>query len=175
MKTKAAAILVGSIFLLSILFLSGNVEKNVFGEKEKTATIKNPQFVAELLPVNPFSNGSQAHGEAFFKLGDNDEMNYVVNAYNIANVSGVMISLFEGAPPKDGITLRSATTEGLSGPVDGTLVAGNFTSQDFREDLRGYSMLDLVKSFLDGNIVVRINTPSSPLAEIYGYIEPNTD
>ena len=50
----------------------------------------------------------------------------------------------------DLVQLRSGVNKGASGPINGTLVEGNFTS-DFTGRLNVDQMSDLLKLILDGN------------------------
>ena len=100
-------------------------------------------------------------------------MSYIVDANNISKVSNVVVSAWTGGRPTDLIDLRLRPLEGVSAPVSGILVAGNFTPSDFRNTLKGDQMSDLIKLILDGNAYVRIQTNNAPLGEIVGKITPN--
>ena len=95
-------------------------------------------------------------------------MSYIVDANNISKVSA-----WTGGRPTDLIDLRLGPLEGVSAPVTGILVAGNFTPSDFRNTLKGDQMSDLIKLILDGNAYVRIQTNNAQLGEIVGKITPN--
>ena len=63
--------------------------------------------------------------------------------------------------------------KGLSGPISGTLVEGNFTASDFTGRLNIDQMSDLLKLILDGNAYVKVLTIDAPLGKIVGKITPN--
>ena len=100
-------------------------------------------------------------------------MSYLVDANNISKVSNVVVSAWTGGRPTDLIDLRLRPLEGVSAPVSGILVAGNFTLSDFRNTLKGDQMSDLIKLILDGHAYVRVQTNNAPLGEIVGKITPN--
>ena len=104
----------------------------------------------------------------------NLESKYIIDADDIDRVSNIVISAWSGGRPADLIDLTINALEGLSGPVTGLLVGGNFTPSDFRWRLQGEQMSDLIKLILDGNAYIRIKTNNAPLGEIVGQITPNT-
>ncbi len=73
----------------------------------------------------------------------------------------------------DLVQLKSGVNEGISGPISGTLVEGNFTSSDFTGRLNIEQMSDLLKLILDGNAYIRVQTFDAPLGKIVGKITPN--
>lgn len=109
----------------------------------------------------------------FTVLEDGEIMSYIIDTDDIDRVSNVVISAWSGGRPTDLIDLRLNALEGVSVPVSGILVAGNFTPSDFRGRLQGEQMSDLIKLILDGNAYVRVQTVNAPLGEIVGKITPN--
>ena len=58
-------------------------------------------------------------------------MRYKIDANNIDKVTDVFVAASSGGRYVDLVQLRSGVNEGISGPINGTLVEGNFTSTDF--------------------------------------------
>lgn len=75
----------------------------------------------------------------------------------------------------DIVQLRASVDDGVTGPVNGPLVEGNFTQADFLERARNAvpEMSDLLKIVLDGNAYARVHTVDNPLGEIVGRVTPN--
>jgi hypothetical protein len=71
------------------------------------------------------------------------------------------------------VQLRSSLDEGVTGPIDGTLVEGNFTSSDFTGLLDINQMSDVIDLIFDEDADVRVQTKDVPLGEIVGKITPN--
>ena len=100
-------------------------------------------------------------------------MTYKIDADNIDKVTAVFVAASSGGRFVDLVQLRSSVNEGVSGPISGTLVEGNFTASDFTGRLDINQMSGLVKLILDGNAYVRVQTTDVPLGEIVGKITPN--
>ena len=81
-------------------------------------------------------------------------MRYSIDANNIDRVTDVFVVTFSGGRYADLVQLRSGVNEGISGPINGTLVEGNFTSTDFSGRLNVDQMSDLLKLILDGNAYI---------------------
>lgn len=64
-------------------------------------------------------------------VGDGNTMRYIIDAKNIDKVTEVYVAASSGGRYVDLVQLRSAFNEGVTGPISGTLVEGNFTSSDF--------------------------------------------
>jgi hypothetical protein len=109
----------------------------------------------------------------FTVVGDGNTMRYSIDADNIDKVTDVFIAASSGGRYVDLVQLRSGVNEGITGPINGTLVEGNFTSSDFSGRLNIDQMSDLLKLILDGNAYVRIQTLDAPLGKIVGKITPN--
>jgi hypothetical protein len=133
------------------------------------------QFTANLTgesalpPVTTNSTGSAE----FAIVGDGNTMTYKIDAENIDKVTDVFVAASSGGRFVDLVQLRSSVNEGVTGPISGTLVEGNFTSSDFTGRLDINQMSGLVKLILDGNAYVRVQTTDVPLGEIVGKITPN--
>ena len=133
------------------------------------------QFSANLtgdLTFPPTVTNATGTGE-FTVVGDGNTMRYTIDANNIDKVTDVFVAASSGGRYADLVQLRSGVTEGISGPINGTLVEGNFTSSDFTGRLNIDQMSDLLKLILDGNAYVRIQTFDAPLGKIVGKITPN--
>ena len=133
------------------------------------------QFSANLtgeLTFPPTVTNATGTGE-FTVAGDGNTMRYTIDANNIDKVTDVFVAASSGGRYADLVQLRSGVNEGISGPINGTLVEGNFTSSDFTGRLNIDQMSDLLKLILDGNAYVRIQTFDAPLGKIVGKITPN--
>ena len=134
-----------------------------------------PQFSANLtgeLTFPPTVTNATGTGE-FTVVGDGNTMQYTIDANNIDKVTDVFVAASSGGRYADLVQLRSGVNEGISGPINETLVEGNFTSSDFTGRLNIDQMSDLLKLILDGNAYVRIQTFDAPLGKIVGKITPN--
>ena len=134
-----------------------------------------PQFSANLtgeLTFPPTATNATGTGE-FTVVGDGNTMQYTIDANNIDKVTDVFVAASSGGRYADLVQLRSGVNDGISGPIKGTLVEGNFTSSDFTGRLNIDQMSDLLKLILDGNAYVRIQTFDAPLGKIVGKITPN--
>jgi len=133
------------------------------------------QFSANLtgeLASPPVVTNATGTGE-FTVVGDGNTMKYVIDANNIDKVTDVYVAASSGGRYADLVQLRSGVNEGVSGPISGTLVEGNFTSADFTGRLNVDQMSDLLKLIIDGNAYVRVQTTDEPLGKIVGKITPN--
>ena len=133
------------------------------------------QFSANLtgdLAFPPIVTNATGTGE-FTVVGDGNTMLYSIDAENIDKVTDVFVAASSGGRYVDLVQLRSSANEGVTGPISGTLVEGNFTSADFTGRLNVDQMSDLLKLILDGNAYVRVQTTDAPLGKIVGKITPN--
>jgi hypothetical protein len=133
------------------------------------------QFSANLtgeLAFPPIVTNATGSGE-FTVVGDGNTLLYNINADNIDKVTDVFVAASSGGRYVDLVQLRSAVNEGVTGPISGTLVEGNFTSTDFTGRLNIDQMSDLLKLILDGNAYVRVQTTDAPLGKIVGKITAN--
>ncbi len=155
------------LIVLAIASSSMVFQASTFGQEPERQT--RGVFVADLEP-RVASNGT---GLAVIKTEGDDMATYTINASGLADVSNIMISQWDGGRFADLITLHSATRDGqITGPFNGTISSGNFTSADFTGRLSGKSMLDLLGMMLNGDIFVRIGTTAFPIAEVYGQLIP---
>lgn len=133
------------------------------------------QFTANLTgesALPPVTTNAAGSAE-FAVVGDGNMMTYKIDADNIDKVTDVFVAASSGGRFADLVQLRSSVNEGVSRPISGTLVEGNFTSSDFTGRLDLNQMSDLVKLILDGNAYIRVQTTDVPLGEIVGKITPN--
>jgi hypothetical protein len=133
------------------------------------------QFTANLTgesALPPITTNATGSAE-FAVVGDGNTMTYKIDADNIDKVTDVFVAASSGGRFVDLVQLRSSVNEGVSGPISGTLVEGNFTASDFTGRLDINQMSSLVKLILDGNAYVRVQTTDVPLGEIVGKITPN--
>ena len=162
---------------------TAGAQNNTTGTNTTTAGVGNttqaqgstPQFSANLtgdLTFPPTVTNATGTGE-FTVVGDGNTMRYTIDANNIDKVTDVFVAASSGGRYADLVQLRSGVNEGISGPISGTLVEGNFTSSDFSGRLNIDQMSDLLKLILDGNAYVRIQTFDAPLGKIVGEITSN--
>ena len=147
-------------------------EPRTMPHKRKDSTT---QFSANLtgdLTFPPTVTNATGTGE-FTVGGDGNTMQYTIDANNIDKVTDVFVAASSGGRYADLVQLRSGVNDGISGPISGTLVEGNFTSSDFTGRLNIDQMSDLEKLIHDGNAYVRIQTIDAPLGKIVGKITPN--
>ena len=144
-------------------------------ENTTQAQGSTPQFSTNLtgeLTFPPTVTNATGSGE-FTVVGDGNTMRYKIDANNIDKVTDVFVVGSSGGRYVDLVQLRSGVNEGISGPINGTLVEGNFTSTDFSGRLNVDQMSDLLKLILDGNAYIRVQTFDAPLGKIVGKITPN--
>jgi len=99
----------------------------------------------------------------FAVVGDGNTMRYKIDTNNIDKVTDVYVAASSGGRYVDLVQLRSGVNEGVTGPINGTLVQGNFTASDFTGRLNVDQMSDLLKLIIDGNAFVRVQTTDAPL------------
>jgi hypothetical protein len=150
---------------------------NVIAQTNTTAGAQESgaQFSANLtgeLASPPVVTNATGTGE-FTVVGDGNTMKYIIDAKNIDKVTDVYVAASSGGRYADLVQLRSGVNEGVSGPIDGTLVEGNFTSADFTGRLNVDQMSDLLKLIIDGNAYIRVQTTDEPLGKIVGKITTN--
>ncbi len=140
--------------------------------------IDQPHFKADLRGIQQFSPHTNASGEAYFRVLDDENIGYFVDVRNISGVSSAIITYWDGSfPDREIIPLRLAPLEGVaSGEVSSGTGEGTFGVSNFSE--RGpveRSIGDFVKNALDGNIYLKITTVQSPLGEIAGKLVPQVE
>jgi hypothetical protein len=141
--------------------------------------VDQPHFKAELRGIQQFSPNTNASGEAFFRVLDDENIGYVVDVSNISGVSSAFIVYWDGAfPDKTIVPLRLASLEGIAAPgeVASGTAEGTFGVADFSE--RGpvdRSISDFVKHVLDGNVYLKISTVQTPSGEIAGKLVPQVE
>jgi hypothetical protein len=166
----AITFVVTTIFVASIVITSQGQYVAAQGQQQNAS-----QFSANLTGDLTFPpTVTNATGSAEFTVvGDGNTMRYKIDANNIDKVTDVYVAASSGGRYVDLVQLRSGVNEGVSGPISGTLVEGNFTASDFSGRLNVDQMSDLLKLMLDGNAFVRIQTTDAPLGKIVGKITPN--
>ena len=141
--------------------------------------VDQPHFKAELRGIQQFSPNTNASGEAFFRVLDDENIGYVVDVSNISGVSSAFIVYWDGVfPDKTIVPLRLASLEGIAAPgeVASGTAEGTFGVADFSE--RGpvdRSISDFVKHVLDGNVYLKISTVQTPSGEIAGKLVPQVE
>ena len=187
LNRAAVAYIVAALFITSIAALTPVAivvaQNNTTMDTNTTTGVENttqaqgstPQFSTNLtgeLTFPPTVTNATGSGE-FTVVGDGNTMRYKIDANNIDKVTDVFVAASSGGRYADLIQLRSGVNEGISGPINGTLVEGNFTSTDFSGRLNVDQMSDLLKLILDGNAYIRVQTFDAPLGKIVGKITPN--
>jgi hypothetical protein len=166
----AITFVVTTIFVASIIITSQVQYVAAQGQQQNAS-----QFSANLtgdLTVPPTVTNATGTAE-FTVIGDGNTMRYNIDANNIDKVNNVYVAASSGGRYVDLVQLRSGVNEGVTGPISGTLVEGNFTAPDFTGRLNIDQMSDLLKLILDGNAYVKVLTTDAPLGKIVGKITPN--
>lgn len=166
----AITFVVTTVFVASIVITSQGQYVAAQGQQQNAS-----QFSANLtgdLTFPPTVTNATGNAE-FAVVGDGNTMRYKIDTNNIDKVTDVHVAASTGGRYVDLVQLRSGVNEGVSGPISGTLVEGNFTASDFTGRLNIDQMSDLLKLIIDGNAYVRVQTTDSPLGKIVGKITPN--
>jgi CHRD domain len=161
---------VTTIFVASIVITTQGQLVAAQGQQQNSS-----QFSANLtgdLTFPPTVTNATGTGE-FTVVGDGNTMRYKIDTNNIDKVTDVYLAASSGGRYVDLAQLRSGVNEGVSGPINGTLVQGNLTASDFTGRLNVDQMSDLLKLILDGNAFIRVQTTDAPLGKIVGKITPN--
>lgn len=166
----AMTFVVTTIFVASIIITSQGQYVAAQGQQQNAS-----QFSANLTGDLTFPpTVTNATGTAEFTVvGDGSTMRYNIDTDNIDKVTDVYMAASSGGRYVDLVQLRSGVNEGVTGPINGTLVEGNFTASDFTGRLNVDQMSDLLKLILDGNAFIRVQTTDAPLGKIVGKITPN--
>jgi CHRD domain len=166
----AITIIVATTLITSLAIISPSQYGTAQGQQQNAS-----QFSANLTGDLTFPpTVTNATGTAEFTVvGDGNTMRYKIDANNIDKVNNVYVAASSGGRYVDLVQLRSGVNEGVTGPVNGTLVQGNFTASDFTGRLNVDQMSDLLKLIIDGNAFVRVQTTDEPLGKIVGKITPN--
>jgi hypothetical protein len=166
----AITLVITTIFVTSTVITSQGQYVAVQGQQPNAS-----QFSANLTGDLTFPpTVTNATGTAEFTVvGDGNTMRYNIDTNNIDKVNDVYVSASSGGRYVDLVQLRSGVNEGVTGPISGTLVEGNFTASDFTGRLNTDQMSDLLKLILDGNAYVKVLTTDAPLGKIVGKITPN--
>jgi CHRD domain len=166
----AITFVITTIFVASIVITSQGQYVAAQGQQQNAS-----QFSANLTGDLTFPpTVTNATGTAEFTVvGDGSTMRYNIDTNNIDKVNDVYVSASSGGRYVDLVQLRSGVNEGVTGPISGTLVEGNFTASDFTGRLNIDRMSDLLKLILDGNAYVKVLTTDAPLGKIVGKITTN--
>jgi CHRD domain len=164
-------IVVATIFIASIVTISLGQYLAAQGEQQQNAS----QFSANLtgdLTLPPTVTNATGTAE-FAVVGDGNTMRYKIDTKNIDRITDVYVAASSGGRYVDLVQLRSGPNEGVTGPINGILVQGNFTASDFTGRLNVDQMSDLLKLIIDGNAYIKVQTTDAPLGKIVGKITPN--
>jgi hypothetical protein len=166
----AITFVVTTVFVASMVITSQGQYVAVQGQQQNAS-----QFSANLTGDLTFPpTVTNATGTAEFTVvGDGNTIRYKIDANNIDKVNDVFVAASSGGRYVDLVQLRSGVNEGVTGPISGTLLEGNFTASDFTGRLNVDQMSDLLKLIIDGNAYVRVQTTDAPLGKIVGKITPN--
>jgi CHRD domain-containing protein len=133
------------------------------GEQKFTAKMTGKEEVP--------SKDTKATGDAEFTLsGDGKTMSYKVNVMNIDKVTVAHIhqgKVGENGPP---VVWLFNSSSNPTGPTNGMLSQGTFTSNDLVGPLKGKQMSDLVKLINDGQAYANVHTQTNPMGEIRGQL-----
>jgi len=177
--TTLLALTVGVGLAISTIPTVSATSTNATSTNASQQIVDQPHFKAELRGVQQFSPNTNASGEAYFRVLDDENIGYVVDVRNISGVSSAFIVYWDGAfPDKTIVPLRLASLEGIAAPgrVASGTAEGTFGVADFSE--RGpveRSISDFVKYVLDGNVYLKISTVQTPQGEIAGKLVPQVE
>jgi hypothetical protein len=148
-----------------MLSASGSLLTSSFAQGEQKFTVK--MTGKEEVPPKD----TKATGDAEFTLSaDGKTMSYKVNVMNIDKVTMAHIhqgKVGENGPP---VVWLFNSTSNPTGPKNGMLSQGSFTSNDLVGPLKGKQMSDLVKFINDGQAYANVHTQQNPKGEIRGQI-----
>jgi hypothetical protein len=172
-KTKTSSTIVVGVGALLVLVIASTplafqIHHQVYAQDQSQKQSKGV-FVAKFQP----RGASAASGQAILKLAeDGNTMSYTINATNIQDVNNIILSRSSGGRFTDLAVLHRASSQGpLSGPINGTLTSGNFTTADLVGPLQGKKMIDLLKMISDGEVYINVQTQAFPLGELNGKVE----
>ena len=169
-------LLIGAGLIVSSTPTLSATSTNATSTNASQQVVDQPHFKAELLGIQQFSPQTNASGEAYFRVLDDENIGYFVDVSNISGVSDASITYWDGSfPDRTIVPLRFTSLEGIAAPgeVASGTAEGTFGVADFSE--RGpvdRSIGDFVKHVLDGNICLKIRTVQSPPGEIAGKLVP---
>jgi hypothetical protein len=175
----ALSALIGAGLTVSSTHTLSATSTNATSTNASQQIVDQPHFKADLRGVQQFSPNTNASGEAYFRVLDDENIGYVVDVSNISSVSSAFITYWDGAfPDKTIVPLRLASLEGIASPgeVASGTAEGTFGVADFSE--RGpvdRSISDFVKHVLDGNVYLKISTVQTPSGEIAGQLESQVE
>jgi CHRD domain len=154
-----------SLALLIMLSASGSLVTSSYAQGEQKFSAK--MTGKEEVPPKD----TKATGNAEFTLNaDGKTMSYKVNVMNIDKVTMAHIhqgKVGENGPP---VVWLFNSTSNPTGPKNGMLSQGSFTSSDLVGPLKGKQMSDLVKLINDGQAYANVHTQANPKGEIRGQI-----
>jgi CHRD domain len=157
--TAALALITMMVSVSGSLVTSSHAQ----GEQKFTAKMTGKEEVP--------SKDTKATGNAEFTLSaDGKTMSYKVNVMNMDKVT--MAHIHQGKAGENGppvVWLFNSTSK-PTGPMNGMLSQGSFTSNDLVGPLKGKQMSDLVKLINDGQAYANVHTQPNPKGEIRGQI-----
>ena len=121
------AIFAAALFLSVLMMLGSQTNALAQSQNQSNASGQKGQFFADLTGqgVTP-PRTTNATGKATFAVTDGaNKMSYSVKA-DIDKVTDVFLSASSGGRYNDLVVLRSSVKDGVTGPIKGTLVEGNF-------------------------------------------------
>jgi CHRD domain len=163
---RLLSIITVSLALIAMMVsVSGSLITSSFAQGEQKFTAK--MTGKEEVP----SKDTKATGDAEFTLSaDGKTMSYKVNVMNIDKVTVAHIhqgKVGENGPP---VVWLFNSSSNPTGPMNGMLSQGSFTSNDLVGPLKGKQMSDLVKLINDGQAYANVHTQPNPMGEIRGQI-----
>ncbi|HZD34967.1 MAG TPA: CHRD domain-containing protein [Nitrososphaeraceae archaeon] len=129
--------------------------------------VDQPHFKANLRGIQQFSSQTNATGEAYFRILDEQDIAYAVDVRDVSRISNGIITYWHGGGPG---------VEVVSLPLAGGMGRGTFGVDDFSQNAPvEQSIADFVKNVIDGNIYLKIVTVQSPLGEVAGKLVPQVN
>ena len=161
MKIKVSVVAFATLVMTLFVASAGVFSSSVIAQQSQ-----NSHFIANLSGKSAPSHlnlSTQATGKAMFTVTNGGRtMLYSVNATKISHVDNVVLVSTASTQRASNVVLLQASAlhhhPGATGPINGVLVQGNFTSSDLVGPLKGKQISNLVKDMLDGHIDLWVTT-----------------
>lgn len=129
-------------------------------------------FTADLSGKDPVPpNSSTATGQATFTLSsDGSSMSFELTVDNLVDVTAAHIHM-AAAGQEGPVVVPLFTGPAKTGSFTGVLAQGTLTAADFKADLQGKTMSDLVALIQAGTAYVNVHTKAFPGGEIRGQVK----
>jgi hypothetical protein len=171
MSTKVSVVAFATVVMTLFVASAGVLSSSVIAQQSTAHFIANLSGKSAIPP----NLSTEATGKAMFTVTNGGRtMLYSVNATKISHVDNVVLVSTASTQRASNVVLLQASAlhhhPGATGPINGVLVQGNFTSSDLVGPLKGKQISNLVKDMLDGHIDLWVTTTSNLM--IAGKVTP---